>query len=142
MNNKQLDVGVYLTGLLVAFSVLLPLTSLPILGEVSYYLIAERESHIVIAFCLATPLLLLLGNTRMVILPPIGVWITLLFPAIKDLLKQDEGFFAQATGQANRIMQEFAADLFMNVTEFSWGGYVFLAALAGFTLTCMMRAFR
>jgi hypothetical protein len=142
MNNKQLDVGVYLTGILVAFSVLLPITSLPVLGEASYYLIAEREAQIIIAFCLATPILLLLGNTRMVILPPIGVWVTLLFPAIEQLLKQDEGLFAQATGQASRIMQDFAADLFMNVTEFSWGGYVFLAALAGFTLTCMMRAFR
>lgn len=142
MNNKQLDVGVYLTGLLVAFSVLLPLTSLPVLGEVHYYLIAEREAQIVVALCLATPILLLLGNTRMVILPPIGVWVTLLFPAIEQLLKKDEGFFAQATGQANRIMQEFAADLFMNVTEFSWGGYVFLAALIGFTITCVMRTFR
>ena len=142
MNNKQLDVGVYLTGILVAFSVLLPITSLPVLGEASYYLIAEREAQIVIAFCLATPILLLLGNTRMVILPPIGVWVTLLFPAIEQLLKKDEGLFAQATEQANRIMQDFAADLFMNVTEFSWGGYVFLAALAGFTITCMMRTFR
>lgn len=142
MNNKQLDVGIYLTGLLVAFSVLLPLTSLPVLGEVSYYLIAEREAHIVIALCLTTPILLLLGNTRMVILPPIGVWVTLLFPAIEQLLKKDQGFFTQATGQANRIMQEFAADLFMNVAEFSWGGYVFLTALAGFTISCMMRTFR
>jgi hypothetical protein len=63
-------------------------------------------------------------------------------PRIKQLLKSDEGFFSQATGQANRIMQEFSADLFMNVTEFSWGGYVFLAALASFTITCTLRAFR
>jgi hypothetical protein len=30
----------------------------------------------------------------------------------------------------------------MNVTEFSWGGYVFLTALVGFTITCALRAFR
>jgi len=142
MNNKQLDIWVYLTGILVAFSVLLPITSLPILGEVSYHLIAEREANIVIAFCLVTPIFLLLGKSKLVILPLAGVWITLLFPAIEQLLISDEGFFSQATEQANRIMQEFAADLFMNVTEFSWGGYVFLAALAGFTITCTMKAFR
>ena len=142
MNNKQLDVWIYLTGILVAFSVLLPITSLPILGEVSYHLIAEREANIVIAFCLVTPIFLLLGKSKLVILPLAGVWITLLFPAIEQLLKSEEGFFSQATEQANRIMQEFAADLFMNVTEFSWGGYVFLAALAGFTITCTMKAFR
>ena len=55
MNNKQLDVWVYLTGILVAFSVLLPITSLPVMGEVSYHLIAAREANIVIAFCLVTP---------------------------------------------------------------------------------------
>ena len=142
MNNKQLDILVYLTGILVAFSVLLPITSLPVLGEVSYHQVAEREANIVIAFCLVTPIFLLLGKSKLVILPLAGVWITLLFPAIEQLLKSEEGFFSQATEQANRIMQEFAADLFMNVTEFSWGGYVFLAALAGFTITCTMKAFR
>ena len=142
MNNKQLDVWVYLTGILVAFSVWLPLASLPVIGEVSYHLIAEREANIVIAFCLLTPLFLLLGKSRLVILPLTCMWIALLFPAIEQFIKSDEGFLFQATGQANRIMQEFSADLFMNVAEFSWGGYVFLAALVGFTITCVLRAFR
>ena len=142
MNNKQLDVWVYLTGILVAFSVWLPLASLPVIGEVSYHLIAEREANIVIAFCLLTPVLLLLGKSRLVILPLTCMWITLIFPAIKQFIKSDEGFLSQTTGQANRIMQEFSADLFMNVAEFSWGGYVFLAALVGFTITCVLRAFR
>ena len=142
MNNKKLDVWVYLTGILVAFSVLLPITSLPVMGEVSYLQVAEREANIIIAFCLVNPLFLLLGKSRLVILPLTGVWVALLFPAIKQLLKRDEGGFSQATGQVNRITQEFAADLFMNVTEFSWGGYVFLVALVGFTITCVLRAFR
>ena len=142
MNNKQLDVWVYLTGILVAFSVWLPLASLPVIGEVSYHLIAEREANIVIAFCLLTPVLLLLGKSRLVILPLTCMWITLIFPAIKQFIKSDEGFLSKATGQANRIMQEFSADLFINVAEFSWGGYVFLAALVGFTITCVLRALR
>ena len=142
MNNKKLDVWVYLTGILVAFSVLLPITSLPVMGEVSYLQVAEREANIIIAFCLVNPLFLLIGKSRLVILPLTGVWVALLFPAIKQLLKRDEGVFSQATGQVNRITQEFAADLFMNVTEFSWGGYVFLVALVGFTITCVLRAFR
>ena len=142
MNNKQLDVWVYLTGILVAFSVWLPLASLPVIGEVSYHLIAEREANIVIAFCLFTPVLLLLGKSRLVILPLTCIWVTLIFPAIKQFIKSDEGFLSKATGQANRIMQEFSADLFMDVAEFSWGGYVFLAALVGFTITCVLRAFR
>jgi hypothetical protein len=142
MNNKQLDVWVYLTSILVAFSVLLPLASLPVIGEVSYHLIAEREANIVVAFCLLTPILLLLGKSRLLILPLMCVWITLLVPAIIQFIKIDEGFFSQATGQANRIMQEFSADLFMHVTELSWGGYVFLSALVAFTITCVLRALR
>ena len=142
MNNKQLDVWVYLTGILVAFSVWLPLASLPVIGEVSYHLIAEREANIVIAFCLLTPVLLLLGKSRLVILPLTCMWITLIFPAIKQFIKSDEGFLSQTTGQANRIMQEFSTDLFIHVTEFSWGGYVFLSALVGFTITCVLRSFR
>ena len=95
MNNKQLDVWVYLTGILVAFSVWLPLASLPVIGEVSYHLIAEREANIVIAFCLLTPVLLLLGKSRLVILPLTCMWITLIFPAIKQFIKSDEGFLSQ-----------------------------------------------
>ena len=142
MNNKKLDVWVYLTGILVAFSVLLPITSLPVMGEVSYLQVAEREANIIIALCLVNPIFLLLGKSRLVILPLTGVWVTLLFPAIKQLLKRHEGGGSQVTGQVNRITQEFAADLFMNVAEFSWGVYVFLVALVGFTITCALRAFR
>ncbi len=142
MNNKELDVAVYATGLLLAISVLLPITSLPIVGDVSYFRIAENEAYIVIGCCLVTPVLLLLDKSKLMILPPLGVWVTLLYPAIEEMLKGDKGLFAQVTGQSQRILREFASDLFLNVTEFSWGGYVFLAALAGFTITCVIRTFR
>ncbi len=39
-------------------------------------------------------------------------------------------------------MQDFAADLFLNVAEFSWGGFVLLVGLLAFTVTCILRSFK
>ena len=87
MNSKQLDIGVYISALLVAVSVALPITTLPVIGEVSYYTIAKNESYIIVALCLITPALIFMDKSKLVILPPIGVWLTLLFPAVEQMLK-------------------------------------------------------
>ena len=143
MKARQLDFAVYVTAVILAVSLFLPMTSLPVIGEVSYNRVADIESYLVIAFCVAAVGLLLAGKSRFVAGSAIGVWVTLLFPAIRNALRtEDDGLLARAAKQASGKLQEFAGDLFMNVLDFSWGGYVFLVALLGFTIACVLRTFK
>ena len=142
MNDKSLNIFIYLSSLSLAFSLSLPLTSLPLLGEVSYHLTAGQEAKFILIFCLSTPVFLFFEKSWLIILPLAGVWLTLLFPAATQLFRSDHGFFLQATEQADRITQEFSTDLFMSVADFSWGGYVFLVSLAVFSITAVMKVFK
>jgi len=143
MNAKNLGIGVYVTAVLLAISVFLPLTSLPLIGDVSYNRVADIESYIVIAFCASAAGLLIIGQAKFTFVSAIGVWVTLLFPAIQGAFRsEDSGFLSKVTDKASSALSEFAADLFLNVTDFSWGGYIFLLALLGFTVTCVLRSFK
>ena len=82
-------------------------------------------------------------KTKQLIFSPVGVWAVLLFPAIKNLFKSEETSFpGKATDKGKAVFQDFAGDLFLNVAEFSWGGYVFLLALLGFTVSCVLRGIK
>jgi hypothetical protein len=48
----------------------------------------------------------------------------------------------QLSNKASAAMQDFAAEFFFNVFEFSWGGYVFLLGLILFTATGLMKGLR
>lgn len=138
--NNKIDLAVYVTALALAVSVFLPLTHIPIVGDVSYHRVAEVEAYIVVFFCVSSIGLLVAGMPKLTVLAPIGVWITLFFPAIRNAMDTDDGgLFADVTDRATGIMQEFAADLFLNVAEFGWGGYVYLIALITFTAACSLR---
>ncbi|MBT4161706.1 MAG: hypothetical protein HOC70_14290 [Gammaproteobacteria bacterium] len=143
MGPKIIDIAIYATAALLAVSVFLPITSLPVIGDVSYNRVADIESYLVILFCVSAPILLFLDKAKFVVASAAGVWLTLLFPAIRDLFKSDDGgFLSKAVDKASGAMQDFAADLFLNIADFSWGGYVFLIALLGFTAACIIRAFK
>ena len=49
MSNKHIEIGIYISTTLLAVGVFLPLTSLPVIGDVSYNRVAEVESYIVVA---------------------------------------------------------------------------------------------
>ena len=143
MSDKNLNIALYVFAVLLGVSVFLPLTSLPIVGDVSYNRIADIESYIVVALCIAAIGLVFTNMKKFIIFPAIGVWVTLLFPAIKGMFESDDGgFLSKATDKASGVMQDFAADLFMNVTDFSWGGFVFLLALLGFTVVSVLRSIK
>jgi hypothetical protein len=142
MSNKNLEVALYVSAVLLAIGVFLPLTKLPVYGEVSYNRIADIESYLVIVCALAGPLLLFMNKAKLLILAPLGVWLTLLFPAIKSMFKSDSGgggFLSKIGDQASSVMTDFASHLFQNVLDFSWGGFVFLLALVVFTVSGVMR---
>lgn len=143
MNFKKLDLTLYVSAFLLALGVFLPLTHLAVYGDVSYNRVAPTESYLVIGFALAGAVLAMLSMPKYVRWAPAGVWLTLLFPAIKGLFEpEDDSFLSGLTDQASGVLQEFAGDLFMNIFEFSWGGYVFLVGLLVFTASALMLSFK
>jgi hypothetical protein len=140
MKKLHLDIAIYISASLLAVGVFLPITSLSVIGDVTYNRIAEFESYIVVACAIATCVLLGIDKVKLIIIPVIGIWVTLLFPAIQNALKSDEGgFLSKTVNKASGAMQDFAADLFLNVTDFSWGGFVFLLALIVLTISAVLR---
>ncbi len=140
---KTIDSVLYISALLLAVGVFLPLTILPIYGEATYHRVAEMESYIVIALAISAPLFLVAGQPKLIKFSVIGIWITLLFPALKSLFESsDGGFFGELGDKASSAMNDFAADLFLNITDFHWGGIVFLLGLVFFTASGLLKSLK
>ncbi len=136
------DILIYISSVLLAIGVFLPLTTLPLYGEVSYHRVSELESYLVIAFAISAPVFLFITQSKFLRLSVAGVWITLLFPAIKSLFKSSDGGMLSKIGDsASSAMSDFAADLFLNIADFHWGGMIFLLGLLIFTISCLLRSF-
>ena len=143
MNNKQIDLTLYVSAVALALAVFLPLTALPVYGNVSYNGIADIESYLVILCALSGPALLFAGKQKLAFLSPLGVWLVLLFPAIQSLSEaEDTSLLGRMGNQAASVAQEYAADLFMNIGNFSWGGYVLLISLLVFTCSSILRSLK
>jgi len=141
MTKKNVELAIYVSAILLAVGVFLPLTSLPIIGDVTYTSIAQIESYVVIFFAVTAPVFISIKSHRLLLVSVIGAWVTLLFPAIESLLTpKDTSLLGKLGDKASSVMQEFAADLFLNIVEFSWGGFIFLLGLLLFTVFGIMRA--
>ena len=143
MSIKHLQLGIYLSAITVAVGVFLPITSLPLYGDVSYNRIASIQSYIVIAFALTAPALLFLNRSGQVLIVVAGIWLTLLFPTIKSQLPLgNQNFVSELATSAGSAMTDFAADLLLNVADFSWGGFVFLLGLIAITICSLLLVFK
>lgn len=140
----NLNTAVYVSALMLALGVFLPLTNIPIYGDVSYHRIARIEAYLVVLFALAGAVMLFLQQRRRLFFAPLGVWIVLLFPAIKSALtpKGSKSMFSGITDSASGVMGEFAARLFLNIANFEWGGLIFIAGLLVFTVACVFRSLK
>ena len=141
MTKKNLELAVYISAAMLAIGVFLPLTALPVYCEVSYNKISSIESYLVVLLALSGPTLIFLDKIKLLKFPPIGVWLVLLFPAIKSLFKSgDSSFFGEVVSEASSVMQEFAGNLFLNIFDFGWGGFVFLIGLIVFSISSGIRS--
>ena len=125
---------------MVAVGVFLSLASIPIYGDITYNRIASLESYIVIFLAVTVVILIIMRKAKMSILPVTGIWLTLLFPAIKDLFKQqeDKGIFSELASNVTDPLKDFAVNFITNITNFSWGGYVFIVGLFVLTLSSIL----
>lgn len=140
----DLSMAVYVSAVMLALGMFLPLTNIPVYGDVSYHRIAKVEAYLVLVFALAAPVMLFLKQTKRLFFAPVGVWIVLLFPAIKSALtpRSSKGMFSGITDGASGVMGEFAARLFLNIANFEWGGLIFIAGLLVFTVACVLAALK
>jgi hypothetical protein len=114
---------------MLAIGVFLPLTELPAYGAVSYNKISPIESYLVVLFALSGPVFIFLNKTNFLKFSPIGAWLVLLFPAIKSLSKSGDS-----------SLLDFAGNLFLNIFEFGWGGFIFLLGLIVFSISSVIRS--
>lgn len=136
MRKNTLQLLIYLSAILLSAGVFLPLATFPVYGDASYYRIAEIESWLVIGFAMTCPALILSGKEKSAILSPVAVWIVLLYPAIKSYLEStNDSVISQLGSQVSSAMADFASNLFLNISEYHWGGFIFLFALFTFTLS-------
>ena len=141
MTKKNLELAVYISAAMLAIGVFLPLTELPGYGAVSYNKISSIESYLVVLFALSGPILIFLSKIKLLKFSPIGAWLVLLFPAIKSLSKSgDSSLLDKAVSEASSVMQDFAGNLFLNIFEFGWGGFVFLIGLIVFSISSVIRS--
>jgi len=141
MTKKNLELAVYISAAMLAIGVFLPLTELPVYGEVSYNKISSIESYLVVLFALSGPTFIFLDKIKLLKFSPIGAWLVLLFPAIKSLFKSDDSsLLGEAISEASSVMQDFAGNLFLNIFEFGWGGFVFLIGLIVFSISSVIRS--
>ena len=143
MKKQTLEQLIYASALMLAVGVFLPLTTLAVIGDVSYNRIAQLESYVVILFAISAPVFVFIKQPKFILASVIGVWVTLFLPALKGLFKStDSSMLGKLASKASGVMQDYAADLFLNVFSFSWGGYLFLAGLFLFTYAGVMRSLK
>jgi hypothetical protein len=137
---KIMEPAIYAAASVLAVSVFLPLTKLAIVGNVSYHDIASTEAYIVILLALSGPVFIFIRQSKFILASVAGVWLTLFFPWVKQFFSSnDSTLMGQLSGKSAEIMNDFAAELFLNITRYEWGGYLLLGSLLVFTAAGILR---
>jgi len=143
MNQKILTLVVFISALMLMAGLFSPLTRIPIYGDLSYYRISPYETYFVILFAVLGPALILINKQKLLLLAPLGVWITLFFHVLKSYFKPEK---SSVLGKMNdklvSVMQDNVVDLLLKVLELNWGGYLFIAGLFLFTISCVLRSLK
>lgn len=144
MSKANLQLAIYISAIMLTVGVFSPLASIPVYGEITYYKIDVISSYIIIVCALLAPVVIIIDRGKLAALSSCGIWLTLLYPAIKDkLIQKDEvGFLDKLVDKAKDPLQDFAIDLFLNITEFMWGGYMFVTGLCLFTFSSVLLLFK
>ena len=141
MPNDKIHQLTYLGTLLFIIGVFLPLASLPVVGDISYYRLDSTSAIIVVLLAAAGPGMIFLKKEMFTFASALAVWIVMLWPALKNMGgSSDDGgsMFGDLVGKATDPLKNFASDLFMNINDFSWGGFIFLIGLLIMTIGAFM----
>lgn len=132
----------YIGTFLFVLGVFLPLASLPVIGDISYYRLDNASAIIAVLLAASAPVLIIMKKAALTFVSAIAVWVVLLWPALKNIggggSDDSGGLLGDLMGKATDPLADFAGDLFMNINEFSWGGFIFLIGLLVLTAGCVM----
>jgi len=145
MPNDKIHQITYLGALLFIAGLFLPLASIPVVGDISYYRVDGTSAIITVLLAISAPVLIHLKKEALTFISAIAIWLVLLWPAIKNMgggSNDSGGMLGDLAGKATDPLTNFASDLFMNINEFSWGGYIFLIGLVVFTVGCFITTMR
>lgn len=131
----------YFGTLMLMVGVFLPLASIPIVGDITYYRVNNMGAILVALFALSAPVLIVQKKPKLTFISAAGAWIILLWPAIKNIFSgsgDDGGLLGKITKKAADPLADFAGDMFMQLDTFSWGGFIFLLGLLVLTVGCIL----
>jgi hypothetical protein len=141
---KTWKLFLYLSAIATAGGVFLPLISMPVYGEVTYFNVARDESWFIIGFALAAPAFMIVGPRVFPLICALGVWATLLSPMLRDELqsRKKTTLLQDIENKFNEKIRGEAIDIFQQFTDLEWGGYALLAACAIFTVCSLRLVFK
>ncbi len=123
-----------LGAILFIVGVFLPLASIPVVGDISYYRIDNTSGLLVVVLAAAAPALIFMNRSKMTALSAVGVWLVLLWPMLKNMGGGSDdsgvgGMIGDLVDSASDPLADLAGELFSNIDIFSLGGLVFVAGL-------------
>jgi hypothetical protein len=119
--------------------VFLPLAEVPVNDEVTYNEIAVTQSYFIVAFALAGSLILLFWRRERVWLAALGIWLTLLLPAIKERLwPERRGTVEAAFDTVTGPFQNLATDFYMHLTDLRYGGVILVLGCVAFAIESLV----
>lgn len=110
---------------LVLIGAYMPMVDLAGLASVTYADAADPEIYLLLLFAVAASVLIILDKRGLSMFAGIGAWLVMLWPVIKNIGGDDGGLLGKVTDPLSKVTQ----DLFMNVTDFEIGGFLFLGGM-------------
>lgn len=138
MTKTGVEIGIYLGAVTLAIGIFLPLAELEIVGVVNYYQVSPALAGVVLACVIVSTALMLMDRDRLILICLGGVWASFLYPLVQAQLQGPLPESRQTISEpAAEVLPQFAAEMFLRIGEFAWGGYVLLAGLACFTVSSL-----
>ena len=138
---RHSEKAIYLTAIGIMVGLFLPLATVPLYGDVSYFRIAKVESCILIACALSGPFFLSQKKYKLLIASAVSVWVTVYFPELK-VKASNRNALERAADAVSTELSDFASDAFWQIADLQWGGYLLLGSLIAFSVSCLARAVR
>ena len=138
---RHSETAIYLTAIGIVVGVFLPLATVPLYGDVSYFRAVPVESCILIACALSGPFFLIKRKPKLLIGSAVSIWLTVYFPELKSKFSNRTGL-ERALDTVSTELSDLASDAFWQVADLQWGGYLLLGSLIAFSVSCLTRAAR
>jgi hypothetical protein len=136
---KPLKLILHISTVTIVAGVFLPLAEVPVNDEVTYNEIAATRSYFLVAFALAGSLILSFWRRDMVWLAALGIWLTLLLPAIKERLwPESRGTVEAAFDTVTGPFRNLATDFYMHLTDLRYGGVILVLGCAVFAIESLV----